>query len=286
MKSIKLIIIGYVFCFLCGCSNEVDFGEQYKKQVYIVNANDKIVKKEYGLVEKTNDFVTFYCSGTKPSGSDIVVNYAVDTNALNQFNKSEYGEESKVLYLVKFPEKFVTFREPAVTIKAGEEFGTLHFSISTMDLEPGVRYAIPISITEVSSEEINPKMKTLFYQVSVNQNAYSGTYNCRQKIGWDWIPVDIEKKATAVSKKGIRLPIMNRTEVPEGNNNYYEARINDDNSVTLTSPLSAFVPLTFEFLTIDGVKYKNQSYDPEKKSFLVSYTYSGTAYWEILTFKE
>lgn len=257
MKTIKLIAIGYFVFLLAACSNDVDFGEQYKKIVYIVNSKDKIVKTQHGLVEKSDGFITFYCGGTEPLKKDLVIHYTIDTNALHQFNKTEYGEDNKSKYLVYVPEENVTFHEPSVTIKAGEEYGILHFSINTVDLNPGAKNAIPISITEVSDGEINSGLKTLFYQLSL-VTPYSGTYESAT-VSYDFFTYketkNISKTVIPLSRNSVRIP-LNQKEVQEGNNNYFDVIVNtEDNTLTLSSPRS-------DIKFLNPVKYRKNSSDP------------------------
>ena len=257
MKTIKLIAIGCLVCFLGACSNEVDFGEQYKKVVYIVDAKDKVVKTQHQLVEKSEGYITFYCGGTEALKKDLTIHYAIDTNALHRFNKTEYGEESKAKYLVYVPEEDVTFHEPTVTIKAGEEYGILHFSVKTVNLDPGAKNAIPITITSVSDGEINSGLKTLFYQLAL-VTPYSGTYDS-ETVSYDFFTYkeakNITKTVIPLSRNSIRIP-FNQKEIQDGNKNYFDVTINtEDNTLTLSSPRT-------DIKFMNPVKYRPNSGDP------------------------
>lgn len=279
MKSIKLFITG-VILYACGaCSTEVDFGEQYKKQIYIVNANERIISVVHPLTESTDGYVTFYCAGSERTSKDVVVHYKMDKEVLDAFNVSEYGENTaKHLYCV--PEDKVKFAEETVTIKAGTDYATLKFSIKTEDLDLAKNNTIPISVTEVSEYEINPELKTLFYRLKL-ETKYSGLYDSRLAIhasGSLESTKFIQKATVATAKNQIRVPVMERKDIPEESINYYVITLDEaTNEVTLTSPDPNFKPQAVINVrpspSEKPVPIKANYYNPEKKEFVIGYSY-------------
>lgn len=272
MKVIYLLLAGILMSCCVACSNEVDFGEQYKKQVYIVNGNNRYTETTLMMAESVDGFVTFYCSGSDWSSKDVQVNYKVDREALDHFNTTEFENDSVRIWHC-IPEEYITFHEPMVTIKAGEEYAPLHFSVNTSGLDPSLVYAIPLTITEVSDYEINPDVKSLLYKVDL-QTEYSGTYNARVDLhyyGRLESTKFAQKLTTAVSKKEIKVPVLDNKEVVTGSNKYYIITLNDDNSLTLSSGDPLFT--SRDQIMVGGVPVKTNYYDPETKQFVVGYSY-------------
>lgn len=278
MKLIKPILAGILMSFCQACSNDVDFGEQYVKQIYIVNGNNRYVETTLPMVEKADGFVTFYCSGSEPAPKDIQVRYKIDPQALNDFNTTEFENDSARIWRMISEEK-VTFREPVVTIKAGEEYGVLNFSINTSDLDPAKQYVVPITISGVSDYEINEAVKTLLYKVTL-KTPYSGTYEAMIDIYDDGFALSgtkyIQKTTLPVSKTGIKVPIFDKKEIV--GNDYYVIELDEEtNKVTLSSEAAGFgnvVAFRVEDSEGNRVILDINYYNPETKEFVVGYLYT------------
>ena len=276
MKLSNFWFAGILF-FLCNaCSTEVDFGEQYKKQIYIVNGNNRYVETEFAMDEEVEGFVTFYCSGTEGSSRNIEVRYKTDPEALQKFNATEYGD-NPAKSLVCLPEEVLTFHEPVVTIPAGKEYAALKFTIRTAELDPGLNYAIPITITYVSDYEIIQELKTLFYKVKL-MTAYTGMYNSVVKIynGFDYETTKyVQKRVTAASKTSIKVPFMNNKETETGSNDYITVQLDEaTNQLTLSSEVEGFGNVS-SFMIFDNgwVTLDINYYNPETKEFILGYKY-------------
>lgn len=277
MKLIQLWFAVLILCFCNACSTDVDFGEQYKKQIYIVKGNDRLTETTLPMADRTEAFVTFYCSGSEMSDKDVVVQYKIDKEALTAYNETEYGD-NLARQMVCVPEEMVTFEEPAVTIKAGQEYAVLHFSINTSGLDPALNYAVPITITEVSAYEINQNVKTLFYKIKL-KTQYSGLYNS-QVVCYDVFKrlestKYAQKTATAIAKNQMKVPVLDQKEVAEGSLDYVIVTLNEDNSVTLSTE-STFVKPVYEIEINDEI-IKVNYYDPAKKQFVLCYLYNSTS---------
>lgn len=279
MKPIKLFITGIILYASGACSTDVDFGEQYKKQIYIVNANERMVSVVHPLAEGSDGYVTFYCAGSERTRRDVVIHYKIDKEALDAFNLTEYGDNtSKYLYCV--PDDKVTFSEETVTIKAGTDYAALKFSINTLDLDPAANNTIPISVAEVSDYEISPKLKTLFYRLKL-ETKYSGLYDSRLAVhsfGLLESTKFVQKTTVATAKSEFMVPVLNKKDIPEGSINYYVVTLDEEtNLVTLSSPDPNFVPQTVINVRPDAstpaVPTPVNYYDPEKKEFVIGYSY-------------
>lgn len=272
MKLIQLWVAVLILCFCNACSTDVDFGEQYKKQIYIVKGNDRLTETTLPMADRTEAFVTFYCSGSEMSDKDVVVQYKIDKEALTAYNETEYGD-NLARQMVCVPEEMVTFEEPAVTIKAGQEYAVLHFSINTSGLDPALNYAVPITITEVSAYEINQNVKTLFYKIKL-KTQYSGLYNSQvvyHAFGRVESTKYAQKTATAIAKNQIKVPVLDQKEVAEGSLDYVIVTMNEDNSVTLSTQNPVIAPQDEIYVNDEPVKVNY--YDPDKKQFVIGYSY-------------
>lgn len=281
--KVRYLLLAGVFIGCCqACSTEVDFGEQYKKQIYIVNANNRYVENTLPFGDSAEGFVTFYCSGTELSDKDIQVKYQVDQEALDRFNQTEY-DNNPALSLIGVSEELISFREPEVTIKAGEEYGTLYFTIHTADLDPALNYAVPVTITGVSDYEINEEVKTLFYKIKF-KTAYSGVYNSTADVykgsfgDYDATKY-IQKTVLPASKNSVKVPIFDKKEVVPGSKDYYVITLDEEtNTVTLSSEAEDFENVeAFSIWDKGFVNLDINYYNPETKEFVVGYKYKSAS---------
>lgn len=283
MKWINLCIIGLLY-FCSACSNDVDFGEQYKKQVYIVNANlnGGIIDASLMMEEAAQGSISIYCASSEFPEEDVIVHYAIDTAALNAYNLREF-ETATDRYLKAIPEEFVTFGSETVTIRQGEPYAVLPFTINTAALDPSVNNVLPITLTDASGYEINPELQTCFYQLDLS-NKYSGEYSCTvtfinasSKIFGENF---VTKTVTAAGMTQIKVPQRTLVTVDEDNPNYFVLNLNEaDNSVTLTSPVEGFQMIeTLEIIDDnDNVEtIKVNYYNPDTQEFIVCYQFPST----------
>ena len=298
MKWNNLYLIG-LLCFCGACSNEVDFGEQYKKQVYIVNANlnGGIIDASLMMEEQSQGSISIYCASSEFPDEDIVVHYAIDTAALNAYNLKEF-ESATDRYMTAIPENLITFGSETVTIKRGEAYAVLPFTINTAALNPSENNTLPITLTDASGYEINPELQTCFYRLSLD-NPYSGEYSSQVRIlsalgDGSYYPLFenptlVTKTLVAAGVTAVKAARSTTTNVQEGDNpNYFTIDWNqEDNSLTLTSPLEGFqmienLPLAPAYgePTVDT---KVNYYNPETEEFVVCYKFADLApIYEIL----
>ena len=289
MKLNYLYLIG-LLCFCGACSNDVDFGEQYKKQVYIVNANlnGGIIDASLMMEEQAEGSISIYCASSEFPEEDIVVHYKIDTAALNAYNVREF-ETAIDRYMTAIPENLVTFGSETVTIKQGEPYAVLPFTINTAALDPGKNNTLPITLTDASGYDINPELQTCFYRLTLD-NPYSGDYSAQVRIldtvgDGSYYPVfdspsNATKTVLAAGTTALKVPRSTTPSVQEGENaNYFVIEWNQtDNSLTLTSPLEGFqmienLPLAPAYGE-PAVDTKVNYYNPETEEFIVCYKFA------------
>ena len=210
VSVIKSIIIFFIIGVLASCSNEVNFGEQYKKKVYIVNSNNLLYIAEHSF-ETTNDAiaVSVYCGSTEPITKDLEVRLKVNRNALDSLNALQLVADAGYIKRVMLPENNYQMNgEQYVTIKAGEQYGVLYIPFEFSGLDPSIPYALPLSLVSNNADyDINPKLKSIVYQIEMI-NKYAGDYNGSSQTSPTAI-VGIQPALKAISINKVRMPIHN-----------------------------------------------------------------------------
>lgn len=68
------------------------FGEQYKKELYIVGRSQSLTYAYHQMNTASPGHIRVYCTGSQLPGRDVLVNYKLDKENLDKFNKNEYGD--------------------------------------------------------------------------------------------------------------------------------------------------------------------------------------------------
>lgn len=261
MKRANIFLMGWIMLLLTACSNHVDFGEQYKKVIYIVNSKEQIYYAAHQPVTASPGSISFYCGGSKLPDADIHIKYALDAEALAQYNKNEFGDQTE-RYFLMVPGDRITYNSNEVVIKRGEEFGTLDFVINVAGLNPERIYVIPVSIADADNYEVNPEQKSIFYVLRV-QNKYAGDYTSVYTI--DGVKRTLTKTSMAMTANQILLPVAGNNNTASYTDSYYLIQIQEDNSLVLMP----YLQLKLEQLNDGGVP--TNYYDAENKTFYLRY---------------
>lgn len=258
------LFLGVIFLLLLGsCSNHVDFGEQYKKIVYIVKSNDKVYTREHKIsAEQQEGGISLYCGGSDDLKEDVTVTLVPDREAMEAYNVKNFDEENQYKKLVLLPEEYYEIPAYSVTIKAGTEYTKLPIYLNTEKLNPDTCYAIPLSIAEVSKFEVNPDLKTVFYQIELI-NDYSGSYvgTLKNINGNDTTFTAKDKTLKAMSERQVITSIYNLDADQEDlETNFMILNIGLDNQVTI---------LPWKNAEIEDLG--NSVYVPSLKTFTLHY---------------
>lgn len=261
MKKVNLIFVGLISLLITSCSNKVDFGEQYKKVIYIVNSKEQLYYAGHQPVVASVGSISIYCGGTELSDKDISVTCIVDEEALAVYNKREFGNKTE-RYFLTVPENRISYKNMVVTIPKGHEFGCLDFTINTLGLEPDRIYVIPISISDASGYEVEPNQKTIFYALRI-LNEYAGDYASVYEI--NGAKTSVMKIAVATAASQIMIPLGPNTNTADLSTSFFRIQLEADNSIVLSPYLLSEV----ELLQKKGKKYNY--YDPATKTFYLYY---------------
>lgn len=261
MKKINLTITIWSLLFFSSCSNSVDFGEQYEKIVYIVNSKEIIYYAPHEPIEESQGSISFYCSGTKEPDEDIHIRYKIDSEALAEYNKNEFGDKTD-RYFVQVPEHLIRYENNEVVIKKGEEYGCLYFTVNVLELSPEKLYVLPVSIESAGDYEIHAAGRLMLYSLRI-QNEYAGDYNSIYEVNGEKTP--IEKKAIALSRNQILLPLAGNDNDASYEDGYYRIQIEEDNTVTFWPYMNSEI----ELRTVSGTK--TNYYNPDNRTFYLYY---------------
>lgn len=264
MKKIYLLAIIGIATLLTSCSNKVDFGEQYKKIVYIVNSKEALYYSQHDAVSASKGNISVYVTGSELPNQDILISYRIDAEALKDYNEKEYGDRAD-LYFSLIPENLYSFQTPEITIKKGEPYGCLNFTINTQELLSNKIYILPITIDNAEGAEVSKDLHTILYVIQI-LNEYAGNYISSCTISGT-AKGDFNKKATAISSRKILLPLSNKSNTSTSNTldlntDYYQIMINEDNTLTLEPYLQS---------VIHQDEQEQSYYDPKERIFYIYY---------------
>lgn len=261
MKKRNVFFIGWMTLLFASCSNHVDFGEQYKKVIYIVNSKEQIYYAVHQPVAASPGSISFYCGGSELPDEDIHIKYELDAEVLAEYNKNEFGDQTE-RYFLMVPNDRITYHSNDVVIKRGQEFGTLDFVINVAGLNPERIYVIPVSIADTDGYEVNPEQKCIFYVLRV-QNKYAGDYTSVYTM--DGVKRTLTKTGMAMTANQILLPVAGNDNTASYADGYYLIQIQEDNSLLLLP----YLQLQLE--QINDETTPTNYYDEENNTFYLKY---------------
>ncbi|MDR1861080.1 MAG: DUF4361 domain-containing protein [Bacteroidales bacterium] len=263
---------------LGACNKDVDFGEQYKKTVYIVNATSYIGDHYFGA-EADNIVISVYVASSEPIASDLKVRLMIDPYVLDSLNRLNALSNSQYIDREQLPEdNYAWPTAPIVTIKAGHQYGTLKIPFSFEGLDPDTYYALPLYVASNSAAyDINPDKQIMLYQINMI-NDYSGVFNgssseLPETENERAVIKGVQPTLKALSKNTIRMPIHdNDNDITTVGAEFMVLTVDADNNVRI-SPWGAAT------VTDLGGSY----YDPLTMKYLLNYQYKGKNIEEALT---
>ncbi|MDR0713687.1 MAG: DUF1735 domain-containing protein [Bacteroidales bacterium] len=199
-----------VALFLASCSNDVDFGEQYKKTVYIVNSNDMLYVGEHFFGAENDEIViSVYCASSEPITESVRVRLKIDRYAMDSLNAKSRLIDEEYIDKVMLPETAYRLEgEPNLSIQAGRQYGALRVPFNFSGLDPDVAYTLPFTLVSNSAGyEINSELKSIVYEVKMI-NRFSGEYSGSSQESATRV-VGVQPVLKALSVNTVRLPAHN-----------------------------------------------------------------------------
>lgn len=187
----------------------VDYGEQYKKTLYLVNSKDLFYSKDHSYtIDQDTLIVSVYCASSQPIKEDVEVKLKLNFNTFDSVNNARIENDKSYQARTILPESNYAISNLDVTIKAGSQYGLLRIPLKLSNLSPEERYVLPFTIVSNSaSYDMNEKLNNLFYEINM-VNPYSGLYygtSKRDQNASNTISVDLK----ALSNNEVRMPIHN-----------------------------------------------------------------------------
>lgn len=177
MKLNKFIyLFGITAMMLISCDDENPLeSEQYLKQVYIVGAYDIVQKFDvpYGDGPQST-YIAVATGGSLNIDQDVDVTLTHNDATIDWYNK-KYMIDAPVKYR-KLESEYCDFPSMTTTIKAGQVYARLPFSIKSPGLHCDSLYALTFKIESVSAYTKHPKDTVLIMNLNF-VNEYSG--NCQ-----------------------------------------------------------------------------------------------------------
>ena len=263
--NISNILAVICICAMTSCSNEVDFGEQYKKTLYIVNSNDLLYTAEHFFETEIDAIViSVYCASSEPVTSDLKARLMVEPIALDTLNAINTLVNPSYIEKVMLPAANYSFAgESEVTIKAGTQYGTLSIPFRFTGLDPDIAYTLPVVLVSNSAGyDINPALQAIVYEVKM-MNRYSGNFAGTSQESAAVIR-GVQPVLKALSAHTVRMAIHNLSDDWQYiNTNFMLLTIAEDGSVTITPWANAHV-------TDLGENY----YDADLQRFELNYQFT------------
>lgn len=275
MKTNRINVSGcktlLVYCLMlvwASCSNDVDFGEQYKKTVFIVNSNELLYLGEHSF-EAENDAIAIsvYCASSQPITQDLQIRLKIDRHALDSLNALQVLADPDYAYRVMLPQdNYILEGEQYVTIRAGEQYGILNIPFNFSGLEPSIPYALPVSLVSNNADyDISPKLKSIVYQIEMI-NRFSGNYNGSSRTSPTTI-LGVQPTLKAISVNQVRMPIHNLLDdEKEILTNFMVLTIAEDNRVSISS-----------WGISDVEDIGGSTYDPITQTFELNYQFTDSS---------
>jgi hypothetical protein len=164
------------FLLAAGACENIDVleTEQYIKQVYIVGAADVVWPFDVTYSnEPQGAYISVATSGSKYIDEDVTVTLRHNDPTIEWYN-NKYLYDAPVKYRKLDADKF-TIASFQTTVKAGEVYARLPFTIQTGGLHCDSLYAVTFAIESVSRYEKNTVDTALIMNLNL-VNEYSGTY--------------------------------------------------------------------------------------------------------------
>ncbi len=229
---------------LTACDDEAPMERSlYPETVYLVGAKDKIITRELNLgYDQDTVYASVAVSGTLPTEKNVIAEVEQIPEAILRYNDRELGTND-VLYQ-NLPADIYSIPDPAVTVPAGEPYGTLPIYIEPATLHVDSLYMIALKLKSTSDFALTKTDTVVLMKFNI-VNEYSGLYYM------DAIIKDVANPSDSVTYKTsrnlqavrdgrtVRMYHM-QNEWSKGATDYrpnycFNITVNDDNTVSLST---------------------------------------------------
>ena len=176
MKLIRTIYtLGLLVGLFASCSKESPLdGEQYYKQVYIVGAYEVVQQFDVAYGDgPQNAYVAVATGGSQNIDRNVEVVLTHNDATIEWYN-NKYMLDAPLKYQ-KLGDQFCSFPSMSTTIKAGDVYSRLPFTVETSGLDCDKLYALTFKIESVSDYVKQPKDTVPIMNLNLT-NDFSGIY--------------------------------------------------------------------------------------------------------------
>jgi len=268
---VKRITVLYGCGFLMlfsACNGDINFGEQYKKTIYLVHANNFLYTKQH-FYGAENDKLVFavYCASSEPIKQDVSVTLKIDRNALDSLNRQRSKESETYINKQMLPDAAYEMSAIVqVTIPAGEQYALLEVPFHSEGLDADISYALPVSIVSNNRDyELVETARSLVYEIKMSSK-YSGTFTgTSAESPTEVRPVQVTLKALSANQ--VRLPIhdLNGSE-KYLDTNFMLLTIAEDGRVTIAPWANAQI-----------IDLGDNFYDEVRQAYELNYRYTASS---------
>lgn len=179
MKQInKWIIFSLVAAFAASCSEDILEKEQYKKEIYLVGAYDRVwtTTVEYSE-EDVETYFTISSSGTLPLDKNVNVKLKINEELVDIYNQKYwtilnedkyYKPLNQSLYNIPSLSNVLLDHSKGISVK-------VPVFIKTKDINIDKDYVIPVEIESSTPYPVNESGEKMLILLKM-KNAYSGSY--------------------------------------------------------------------------------------------------------------
>lgn len=229
---------------LTACDDEAPMERSlYPETVYLVGAKDKIITRELNLgYDQDTVYASVAVSGTLPTEKNVIAEVEQIPEAILRYNDRELGTND-VLYQ-NLPADIYSIPDPAVTVPAGEPYGTLPIYIEPATLHVDSLYMIALKLKSTSDFALTKTDTVVLMKFNI-VNDYSGLYYMDAIIKDVANPSDSVTYKTSRNLQAVRDGCTVRmyhmqNEWSKGATDYrpnycFNITVNDDNTVSLST---------------------------------------------------
>ncbi len=265
------VTMALVATFSVSCNKDplAQYGEQYKKTVYLVHSESIEYVREHSF-ENVDDTITFsiYCSSSEPITSDLTVSLKKDPRVLDSLNFiNSLGNANYIPKELLGAERY-SFENGSTIIRTGTQYGLLKIPVKLTGIDVDKEYVLPITLTANDRAfDINPKLQSIAYR-PVMINRFSGIFTGSSKLSTETSPRAISPKLVAMERNKVRLPIHN---------------LSDDKAMLATNYMILTIQEDGKSVVVESYKDSEvtdeggSEYDAISKRFTLNYSYKDGA---------
>ncbi|HBG58859.1 MAG TPA: hypothetical protein DDX07_12700 [Porphyromonadaceae bacterium] len=189
--------------------------EQYRKEIYIIGSYKDVLQSDLPYGENEETFVSIAVSGSQRIDRDVTVTLRHNDEIIRRYN-DKYMLDAPVKYQQLDPAR-IRIPSWSATIKAGEIYAHLPFTVNSSGLHCDSLYAISFEIESVSEYMKSENDTSLILTLKLT-NDYSGSYQLEaskssltENDNGEWVevglpvPVSIQRSLTAISESEVRF---------------------------------------------------------------------------------